>query len=405
MPTVVNIAGTSPVDDPSYRYKMPLVFGKVEGRGNGIKTVIPNVTEVAMSLHRDAGEVTKFFGCELGAQTKYSEKDDRYIVNGSHADVALQQMVHKYIEGFVLCPQCGLPETHYKIKEGCIYHRCAACGAKEMVDMEHKLCTYILAQHKKEKKMKKEQAKKDKANPKPKADSKDTKDKKKGSDDDKKVKKKKKKDGDDTKKTKKKSKKKKVVGDDIAVVDDEKKLSDDIDDLSIASQNEVNDADAMDLAITGVQAFLQNNPNATATQTAEVVVNQQMSSALKSHDKVHILLRAIITPSFYKEQQIQKYASFISQTTKGNPIMERHLIGAVETLCINKPKNFPVMLKQLYDEEVLEEEIILQWAFDGRSGYTADVVEEGKRAGLRGEAEPFITWLQDEDDSSGSDSD
>mmetsp|Transcript_28390 Transcript_28390/g.33635 ORF Transcript_28390/g.33635 Transcript_28390/m.33635 type:complete len:406 (-) Transcript_28390:134-1351(-) len=405
MPTVVNIAGTSPVDDPSYRYKMPLVYGKVEGRGNGIKTVIPNVSEVSRSLHRDAGEVTKFFGCELGAQTKNDEKNDRYVVNGSHSDGALQGMIHKYIEAFVLCPECGLPETHYKIKEGCIFHRCAACGAKEMVDMEHKLCTYILAQHKKEKKMKKEQAKKDKAKP---TETKEPKDKKKGSDDEKKVKKKKKpKEGDDAKKSSKKSskKKKKDKDDKPTGFNDEKKLADDVDELSITSENEVNDADAIVLAISGVQTFLNDNPNATAAQVAEVVVNQQMSSALKSHDKVHILLRAIITPTFYKDKQIQKYASFVEKVTLGNPIMERHLISAIEFICIEKPKNFPVMLKQLYDEEVLEEEVILTWAFDGRSGYTCEAVDEEKRAALRGEAEPFITWLQDEDDSSGEDSD
>merc|ERR1711862_488150 len=90
MPTVVNIAGTTPVDDPSYRYKMPLVYGKVEGRGNGIKTVIPNISEVSLSLHRDAGEVNKFFGCELGAQTTFNVKSYRSVVNGSHPDAALQ---------------------------------------------------------------------------------------------------------------------------------------------------------------------------------------------------------------------------------------------------------------------------------------------------------------------------
>ena len=62
--SIINISGTTPVDDPAYRYKMPAVFGKVEGSGNGIKTAIPNIAEVALSLHRAPGEVNKFFGCE-----------------------------------------------------------------------------------------------------------------------------------------------------------------------------------------------------------------------------------------------------------------------------------------------------------------------------------------------------
>ena len=47
------------MDDPEYRYKMPTVFGKLEGKGNGSKTVVPNISEVALSLHRDPGEVNK----------------------------------------------------------------------------------------------------------------------------------------------------------------------------------------------------------------------------------------------------------------------------------------------------------------------------------------------------------
>merc|ERR1712228_808595 len=132
------------------------------GRGNGIKTVIPNITDVALSLHRSPGEVNKFFGCELGAQTTYSAETDRAVVNGAHTDVALQTLMKRYIQEFVLCPSCGLPETEYKIKNDTIWHKCAACGAKEMVDMSHKLCTYILAQDKKAKKENKKNGKKDK---------------------------------------------------------------------------------------------------------------------------------------------------------------------------------------------------------------------------------------------------
>ncbi|CAN0593756.1 unnamed protein product, partial [Ectocarpus sp. 12 AP-2014] len=65
----INISGTEPIDDPEYR-RMPRVIGKVEGRGNGIKTVIFNVTDLSLALKRDPGEVCKFFGTELGAQAR-----------------------------------------------------------------------------------------------------------------------------------------------------------------------------------------------------------------------------------------------------------------------------------------------------------------------------------------------
>lgn len=116
--TIINIAGTTPVDDPSYRYKMPAVYGKIEGSGNGIKTKIENISDVAMSLHRNPGEVNKFFGCELGAQTTYNEDTDRAIVNGAHTDDTLQKLMHRYIQGFVICPTCGLVRSVYRwVKE------------------------------------------------------------------------------------------------------------------------------------------------------------------------------------------------------------------------------------------------------------------------------------------------
>jgi translation initiation factor 5 len=243
---IVNIAGTTPVDDPEYRYKMPVVYGKIEGRGNGIKTVIPNIADVALSLHRPPGEVNKFFGCELGAQTTYSAETDRAVVNGAHTDATLQTLIHRYIEVFVLCPQCGLPETDYKIKNDCIYHKCAACGNKEMVDMQHKLCTYILAQDKKAKKEaktkkgKKEKEEKKKSKPKTKEDS----------DEDGKKKKKKTKDKKDKKKDKKDKKADAVDGsnhlEDAIFGKKSDSFEDDGDEeASLASEPGVDDAGAM----------------------------------------------------------------------------------------------------------------------------------------------------------------
>lgn len=127
-----------------------------------------------------------------------------------------------------------------------------------------------------------------------------------------------------------------------------------------------------------------------------------MASALKSFDKIHIFIRAAITPNFFKGKEIEKYAPVISKITNGNPIMERHLIAALECICVDKPKNFAVMIKQLYDEDCLEEDVILEWAGEGRSEFTLESVSEEARAMLRGEAEPVVTWLQ-QDDSDDSD--
>jgi len=41
-------------DDPTFRYKMPRLVAKIEGRGNGIKTVVVNMAEIATSLNRPA---------------------------------------------------------------------------------------------------------------------------------------------------------------------------------------------------------------------------------------------------------------------------------------------------------------------------------------------------------------
>ena len=59
---MMNIAGLQSIEDANYRYKMPRILAKVEGRGNGIKTVVVNMKDVADALHRGPAEVTKFFG-------------------------------------------------------------------------------------------------------------------------------------------------------------------------------------------------------------------------------------------------------------------------------------------------------------------------------------------------------
>ena len=88
-------------------------------------SVIPNMGDISESLNRPAMLPTKFFGCELGAQTRYTEEDDRAIVNGAHTAGVLQGLLNVFIDKFVLCPKCRLPETALviNVKRGIIQVR------------------------------------------------------------------------------------------------------------------------------------------------------------------------------------------------------------------------------------------------------------------------------------------
>jgi translation initiation factor 5 len=198
--------------------------------------------------------------------------------------------------------------------------------------------------------------------------------------------------------------------DGLDVDDDDDDGSDDVSD-DVAAGGGVDDEGALDLAVDATRKYIaeKGGPKAAASSPkdlVELVTNQQMASALKAQDKVTILALASITPAtFFKEQEIAKLAPTFALLVNGNRIMERHLIAALEVLCVTKTKNFPVMLKQFYDEDVLSEEVILEWADDGRSDYTSSKVHEDVRAMLRAEAEPVVAWLQEADSDDDEDGD
>lgn len=132
------------VTDPFYRYKMERLQSKIEGKGNGIKTVVANLPSVAASLARPPAYVIKYFGFELGAQTNTNPKDDRWIINGAHEASKLQDSLDGFISRFVLCKSCKNPETEINIKDGRILLDCKACGQRTNVDIRHKLSGFIL---------------------------------------------------------------------------------------------------------------------------------------------------------------------------------------------------------------------------------------------------------------------
>ncbi|KAL0204870.1 hypothetical protein P9112_000177 [Eukaryota sp. TZLM1-RC] len=140
MDNLINIDGSTTL---GYRYKMPPIESKVEGRGNGIKTVIPNIDVVAKSLKVDPAFCVRWLGMELGAQSTWNEVTRHAVVNGAHDASMLQSTLQGFINRFVLCPRCRLPELNMGVQKKDIMFDCRACGVNTKCSTKHKIVSFI----------------------------------------------------------------------------------------------------------------------------------------------------------------------------------------------------------------------------------------------------------------------
>jgi len=133
------------VEDQYYRYKMPALEAKVESRGNGIKTVIVNIADIAKALARPATYPVRYIGYTLGALVDINEGTNRYIVNGKHSEEDLSLLLDGFIDKYVLCKQCGNPETILTVSkdQSTLRLKCKACGGLTKVDALDQLGKFI----------------------------------------------------------------------------------------------------------------------------------------------------------------------------------------------------------------------------------------------------------------------
>lgn len=432
MSGLINVNGS---DDPSYRYKMPRLVGKIEGRGNGIKTVIVNCSDIAQSLHRPAGQVTKFFGCELGAMSKYEEKIDRSLVNGAFETGDLQNILGKYIEKFVLCPSCGNPETDIELKgkkkSATIWLTCKACGSTSEADNAHNLCKYILKEMSGPSKgLSKEERRRRKAEKKA-AERDGNAEEPEGEKKEKKKKKSKKKDKEDKsddsdkerrrrKKEKKRKEKERLAAQEAALNQeaDEKKESPqetesdhDEDEMVATLENmTVHDVAAIDSAVGSLQS-LMNGGLSDKEKLMEEATKLQTNCGLAPKDRIPILFFAIVC-----EQPTTKITEFISvlSSLTGSKEAQMEVLQCLEESVVRcEPSKqetaltlIPLVLKMLYDEDVVDEELIIQW-YDGsvKIKHTRSIVSDEITKSIKAHAQPIVDWLKEADSEEESEED
>ena len=115
------------VNVSSDRFEIP----KIEGHFEGKKTILTNFYTIVSHLRRDPEHFQKFILKELAASGQ--REGDRLILNMKVPSAKINQKIEQYAKEFVICRECGKPDTELIKEDRLTFVHCLACGAKHSV--------------------------------------------------------------------------------------------------------------------------------------------------------------------------------------------------------------------------------------------------------------------------------
>ncbi|MGM5480968.1 MAG: translation initiation factor IF-2 subunit beta [Nanobdellota archaeon] len=104
---------------------------KVKGHLQGNKTVISNIGQIATQLGRPKELLVKFIEKQLA--TKGIVKGNFVIFNTKLSAKKINERIEQFTDQFVICKECGKPDTKLSKDTGVYFIKCQACGAKYSV--------------------------------------------------------------------------------------------------------------------------------------------------------------------------------------------------------------------------------------------------------------------------------
>jgi translation initiation factor 2 subunit 2 len=106
------------------RFEMPKAQGHIQGN----KTIVNNFSQIADQLRRKPEHVLKYLQRELATPGQIEDK--RLVLGRKISSAQINEKIEKYAKSFVICKECGKPDTQL-LKEGNVTMiKCTACGAK-----------------------------------------------------------------------------------------------------------------------------------------------------------------------------------------------------------------------------------------------------------------------------------
>lgn len=110
------------------RFEIPKVLGHIQGN----RTIVSNFLQIASALRREVSHLLKYVLKELATPGEI-KKSGALILGTKVPASRINEKVRQYANDFVLCFECGKPDTHITKEEGITCMKCAACGAKNVV--------------------------------------------------------------------------------------------------------------------------------------------------------------------------------------------------------------------------------------------------------------------------------
>ena len=116
-----------PIEHKGERFEIP----KIEGHLEGTKTILTNLAQISSYIRRDQNHLLKYLLKELA--TSGSAKNGRIILMRKVPSQKINEKIDSYSKEFIVCKQCGKPDTELIKDKGFLFMHCLACGAKHSV--------------------------------------------------------------------------------------------------------------------------------------------------------------------------------------------------------------------------------------------------------------------------------
>ncbi len=114
--------------DNGKRFEIP----KIKGHLQGNKTVISNLSQIATVLNRKIELLVKYIEKQLA--TKAIIEGSFVIFNTKLSATKINERIQQFADQFVICKECGKPDTKLSKDSGIYFIRCSACGAKYSIN-------------------------------------------------------------------------------------------------------------------------------------------------------------------------------------------------------------------------------------------------------------------------------